>query len=173
MSAGVPTIPKPSPTPPFSRRRHARPERSRRDDAETMEHQQSPTHHPQQTKTHPTKPPCPYITVPLRRRKNKPNPQNQKTAATSYATKIYNNIALYPTAENKPNQTQYSSAYEAVAAKPLEKLDPRRAGTKYDIPHTTSEIRPQFHRSSRNKLLAIAAGMPHNACHIVGNDHEL
>jgi len=125
VSAGVPTIPKPSPTPPFSRRRHARPERSRRNDAETMEHQQSPTHHPQQTKTHPTKPPCPYITVPLRRRKNKPNPQNQKTAATSYATKIYNNIALYPTAENKPNQTQSLTH-----------------STTYDIRYTTSETKP-------------------------------
>ena len=110
---------------------------------------------------------------------------------TCYPTKTYPNIPLRSAPKNKPNQTQYSSAYEAVAAKPLAKLVPRRAGTKYDIrifksnierspdssgmPHrdTTSEIRPQFHRSAHNKVLAVAAGMPHNACHTVENDHEL
>ncbi len=37
---------------------------------------------------------------------NKPNPQNHKTNATSYATKIYTDIPLRYAQKNKPNQTR-------------------------------------------------------------------
>jgi len=49
---------------------------------------------------------------------NKPNPGAPGNNPTSFITKAYERNRPRPTQKNKPNQTQCSSAYEAVAAKP-------------------------------------------------------
>ena len=94
VSTGTPTIPKPSPTPPFSRRRN--------DDAQTTDHQQSTTESPKNQRILPILPPNQLSSA-----QNKPHPKNAKNNPTSYTPKSYNNIQLPKSQKNKPNQTQH------------------------------------------------------------------
>ena len=94
VSTGTPTIPKPSPTPPFSRRRN--------DDAQTTDHQQSTTESPKTQRILPILPPNQPTSA-----QNKPNPKNPKNNPTSYTPKTYANIPLPKNQKNKPKQTQF------------------------------------------------------------------
>jgi len=125
---------------------------------------------------------------------NKPNSQNPKTNATSYATKSYANIPLRSARKNKPKQTQSEPVpiHREHAGKLFTILE--RGGN----PDLSGEAKPrsrsigtqlitaqplakpdqtQFYplgtpRSSGNKFLAIAPGTAHNAWHTVEKDHK-
>ncbi len=151
-------IPHPPPTP-FSRRRHddaptpnltPRPEGSRheREIPTRQERIQNPEARSearipiyrgsiQKQSPDPGTPGTPCIT------KNKPNPKNQKTTTTSYVTRSYTNTPPRSTQKNKPNQTQYSSAYEAVTPQPLAKPDTPAHKTTYEI-RNTNPNKPTF-----------------------------
>ena len=123
------------PAPPSNRRRH--------DDAETIDHPQSPTEPPKpQTSTPRTQDDIRHPTYEIR--KNEPNSQNPETAATNCATKSYNNIPLHPPQENEPNRTQF------IAAKPPAKPEQTQF-PRHDIRHPTSDIRTNDPHAARHK----------------------
>jgi len=110
---------------------------------------------------------------------NKPKSKTTKIPATSLKTRVYTNFTPRSIKKNKPNQTQ------SITVKPPAKPDStfpntrtNRRGAEILMHIGTQSCRREtlgqagFPRSAHNKLLAIAPGIPHNACHTVENGHK-